>query len=278
MAMPTPSPRSHGRDASALRPLSLELGVMKFAEGSALITLGDTKVLTSASVERRVPKFLEETPRGWLTAEYSMLPRATQTRSQREVTRGRPSGRSAEIQRLIGRSLRAVVDLEAIPGYTITVDCDVLQADGGTRTASITAGYAAIAQALSQLLLAGDIERWPLVDTLAAVSVGILDTEPRLDLDYSEDSRAAVDLNLVATGSGRVVEIQGTGESRSFSRQELDALVELGFAGIGALLAKQDEALAAIRRDIETVERRGKRRPASPKSEAELWGRPNSRG
>jgi ribonuclease PH len=268
------TPRSFDRDASTLRPLTIELGVMKFAEGSALITLGDTKVLTTASVERRVPKFLEETPRGWLTAEYSMLPRATQTRSQREVTRGRPSGRSAEIQRLIGRSLRAVIDLEAIPGYTVTVDCDVLQADGGTRTASITAGYVAVAQAVGQILLAGDIERWPLTDTLAAVSIGILDDEVRLDLDYSEDSRAQVDLNLVATGSGRVVEIQGTGESRSFARQELDAMVDLGFAGIRALIAKQDEALAGIRRDVAGVERRGKRRPAAPKNEAELWGKP----
>ena len=272
--MPTPPPRSFDRDASTLRPLSIELGVMKFAEGSALITLGDTKVLTTASVERRVPKFLEESPRGWLTAEYSMLPRATQTRSAREVTRGRPSGRSAEIQRLIGRSLRAVIDLEAIPGFTVTVDCDVLQADGGTRTASITAGYAAVAQALAQVLLAGDIDRWPLVDTLGAVSIGIVDGELRLDLDYSEDSRAQVDLNLVATGSGRVVEVQGTAEGRSFSRQELDAMVDLGFAGIRSLIAKQDEVLTAIRRDIAGVERRGRRRQAAPKSEAELWGKP----
>jgi ribonuclease PH len=266
--------RSFDRTASSLRPLSIELGVMKFAEGSALITLGDTKVLTTASVERRVPKFLEETPRGWLTAEYSMLPRATQTRSQREVTRGRPSGRSAEIQRLIGRSLRAVIDLEAIPGWTVTVDCDVLQADGGTRTASITAGYAAMAQALGQVLVAGDIERWPLIDTLAAVSIGIVDGELRLDLDYNEDSRAQVDLNLVGTGSSRVVEVQGTAEGRSFARQELDAMIELGFAGIRSLIAKQHEVLAKILSDVASVERRGKRRPATPKSEAELWGKP----
>jgi ribonuclease PH len=272
--MPTPVPRSFDRDASTLRPLSIELGVMKFAEGSALITLGDTRVLTTASVERRVPKFLEETPRGWLTAEYSMLPRATHTRSAREVTRGRPSGRSAEIQRLIGRSLRAVIDLEAIPGLTVTVDCDVLQADGGTRTASITAGYAALAQALGQVLLAGDIERWPLTDTLAAVSIGIVGGELRLDLDYSEDSRAQVDLNLVATGSGRVVEVQGTAEGRSFSRQELDAMMDLGFAGIRSLVAKQEEVLAGIRRDVTGLERRGRRRQATPKSEAELWGKP----
>jgi ribonuclease PH len=274
MTVTTHPPRSYGRGADATRPVSIELGVMKFAEGSALIAVGDTRVVTSASIERKVPKFLDETPRGWLTAEYSMLPRATQTRAQREVTRGRPSGRSAEIQRLIGRSLRAVVDLTAIPGFTVTVDCDVLQADGGTRTASITAGYVALVQALAQLLLAGDIERWPVTDSLAAVSVGVIHGEPRLDLDYSEDNGAEVDLNLVATGAGRVVEIQGTGESRSFSRQELDALVDLGFAGIRSLLAKQDEVLAGIRRDVEGIERRGKRRHATPKSESELWGKP----
>jgi len=268
------SPRSFGRGADATRPVTIEMGVMKFAEGSALITLGDTRVLTTASIERRVPKFLEDSPRGWLTAEYAMLPRATQTRAQREVTRGRPSGRSAEIQRLIGRSLRAVVDLTAMPGVTVTVDCDVLQADGGTRTASVTAGYVAMVQALSQVMLAGDIERWPVTDSLAAVSVGMVDGEPRLDLDYSEDNRAEVDLNLVATGAGHVVEIQGTGESRSFTRGELDALVDLGFAGIRSLLAKQDEVLATVRGDVAAVERRGRRRHATPKSESELWGKP----
>jgi ribonuclease PH len=157
---------------------------------------------------------------------------------------------------------------------TVTVDCDVLQADGGTRTASITAGYAALAQALGQVLLAGDIERWPLTDTLAAVSIGIVGGELRLDLDYSEDSRAQVDLNLVATGSGRVVEVQGTAEGRSFSRQELDAMMDLGFAGIRSLVAKQEEVLAGIRRDVTGLERRGRRRQATPKSEAELWGKP----
>jgi ribonuclease PH len=269
--------RAGGRATDALRPVSLEIGVMKFAEGSALIALGDTRVLTTASIERKVPKFLEESERRWLTAEYAMLPRATQTRATRDSTRGRPSGRSAEIQRLIGRSLRAVVDLAAMPGFTVTVDCDVLQADGGTRTASITAGYVAMVQALGQLLLAGDLERWPIVDGLAAVSVGILDGVPRLDLDYSEDSRAEVDLNLVATGSGHLVEIQGTGETRSFSRQENDALLDLGFAGIRQLLAKQDEVLLSVHQDVEAVKKRGRRRQAAPKSESELWGEPERR-
>jgi ribonuclease PH len=156
----------------------------------------------------------------------------------------------------------------------VLVDCDVLQADGGTRTASITAGYAAVAQALGQVLLAGDIERWPLIDSLGAVSIGIVDGGLRLDLDYSEDSRAQVDLNLVATGTGRVVEVQGTAEGRSFSRQELDAMVDLGFAGIQSLIARQDEVLTTIRRDIAGIERRGRRRQVTPKSEAELWGKP----
>jgi ribonuclease PH len=270
----TTAARLHDRAPDALRPVSIQLGVMKFAEGSALIELGDTRVLTSASVERKVPKFLDDAQSGWLTAEYSMLPRATHSRAARDITRGRPSGRSAEIQRLIGRSLRAVVDLKAMPGFTITVDCDVLQADGGTRTASITAGYAALVQALSQLLLAGDLERWPVTDSLAAVSVGIIGGEARLDLDYAEDSGAQVDFNLVATGSGRLVEIQGTGESRSFSRLELDAMLDLGFAGVAALLAKQDEVLAAVRRDVESVKSHGRRRQAAPKSESELWGKP----
>jgi ribonuclease PH len=270
-----PIQRTHDRAADALRPVSIEIGVMKFAEGSALIELGLTRVLTTASVERKVPKFMEEADSGWLTAEYSMLPRATQTRATREVTRGRPSGRSAEIQRLIGRSLRAVVDLKAMPGFTVTVDCDVLQADGGTRTASITAGYVALVQALSQLLLAGDLDRWPMIDTLGAVSVGVVDGVPRLDLDYLEDSHAQVDMNLVATGSGRLVEIQGTGETRSFSREELVVLLDLGFSGIRTLLAKQDEALASITRDIDSVQRRGRRRQTAPKSEADLWGKPS---
>ena len=267
-------PRSNGRQRDQLRPVSIQIGVMKFAEGSALIEVGDTRVLTSATVERRVPRFLEDSGKGWLTAEYAMLPRATHTRSQRDVSRGRPSGRTSEIQRLIGRSLRAIVDLRAMPGLTVTVDCDVLQADGGTRTASICCGYVAVVQALAQALAAGDLERWPVLDSLAAVSVGLVDGTPSLDLDYAEDSTAEVDLNLVATGSGRVVEIQGTGEERSFSREELDALLDLAFSGLRMLAEKQREVLEPILEQVASVEKRRRRRPASPKNEGDLWGDP----
>ena len=247
---------------------------MKFAEGSALIHAGDTRVLASASVENRLPRFLERSEQGWLTAEYAMLPRATQQRSVREVSRGRPSGRTAEIQRLIGRSLRAVVDLSAMPGLTLTVDCDVLQADGGTRTASITAGYVAAVQAFGHVFLAGDIGRWPVKGALAAISMGIVDGRACLDLDYVEDSNASVDMNLVATGDGKVVEIQGTGEDRSFERHELDALLDLGFQGIAELVAEQEEALETVMSDVRAVLEKGDRRPAPPKDEASLWGKP----
>ncbi len=270
--------RHDGRRPDEKRPVSIEIGTMKFAEGSALIQVGDTRVLASASVEKRVPRFLERSEQGWLTAEYAMLPRATQERSQREVSRGRVSGRTAEIQRLIGRSLRAVVDLRAMPGFTLTIDCDVLQADGGTRTASITAGYVAAAQALGRSLLAGDIARWPMTDTLAAISMGIVNNRPCLDLDYVEDSSAAVDMNLVATGSGKLVELQGTGEKRSFERQELDALLDLGMQGITELIAEQDAVLAEVLADVRTLQEKGERRPAPPKDEASLWGEPEEKG
>jgi ribonuclease PH len=270
--------RHDGRRPDEKRPVSIEIGTMKFAEGSALIQVGDTRVLASASVEKRVPRFLERSEQGWLTAEYAMLPRATQERSRREVSRGRVSGRTAEIQRLIGRSLRAVVDLRAMPGFTLTIDCDVLQADGGTRTASITAGYVAAAQALGRSLLAGDITRWPMTDTLAAISMGIVNNRPCLDLDYVEDSSAAVDMNLVATGSGKLVELQGTGEERSFERQELDALLDLGMQGISELIAEQDAALAEVLADVRTLQEKGERRPAPPRDEASLWGEPEEKG
>jgi len=270
--------RHDGRRPDEKRPVSIEIGTMKFAEGSALIQVGDTRVLASASLEKRVPRFLERSEQGWLTAEYAMLPRATQERSQREVSRGRVSGRTAEIQRLIGRSLRAVVDLRAMPGFTLTIDCDVLQADGGTRTASITAGYVAAAQALGRSLLAGDIARWPMTDTLAAISMGIVNNRPCLDLDYVEDSSADVDMNLVATGSGKLVELQGTGEKRSFERQELDALLDLGMQGITELIAEQDAVLAEVLADVRTLQEKGERRPAPPKDEASLWGEPEEKG
>ena len=274
MTPPNPIRRPHDRPADSLRPLHLELGVLKFAEGSALIELGDTRVLVAASVDTRVPGFLRDSGKGWVTAEYAMLPRATHSRSTREVTQGRPSGRTAEIQRLIGRSLRAVVDVTAMPERTLTLDCDVLQADGGTRTAAITGAYAAMAMAMAQLYLAGDIPRWPLTDSLAAVSVGILGGVPLLDLEYVEDQAAEVDMNVVATAGGKLVEIQGTGEKRSFDRSELDLLLELAQAGIGQLAAEQGRVLATLLGEVETVRNKGPRKAAPPKPEKDLWGRP----
>ncbi len=279
MTLPTgPHRRNHGRDAAALRPCRIEIDVLKFAEGSALIELGDTRVLVAASADTRVPAFLKESGQGWVTAEYSMLPRATHTRTAREVAQGRPSGRTAEIQRLIGRSLRAAIDLTAIPDRALTLDCDVLQADGGTRTAAITGAYVALALALRRLLLSGDIKAWPLGDALAnplaAVSVGIVGGVPLLDLEYEEDRNAEVDMNVVATASGSLVEIQGTGERRSFRRQEMDALVDLAMQGIAQLAAVQAEALRPAMLEVAEVKARGQRRPAPPKPERDLWGPP----
>jgi ribonuclease PH len=268
------APRPHGRAADALRPVRIEPNALKFAEGSALIEIGDTRVLVAASVENRVPPFLRDSGRGWLTAEYSMLPRATHTRSAREVSQGRPSGRTAEIQRLIGRSLRAVIDTRAIPDLTLTIDCDVLQADGGTRTAAVTGAYVAAALACSRLLLTGDITAWPLAAQVAAVSVGIVGGVPLLDLEYVEDQAAEVDMNVVATAEGTLVEIQGTGEKRSFRRQEMDALVDLALKGIGELAAVQREVLATTLAEVAEVQAKGKRRQAPPKDEKNLWGRP----
>jgi ribonuclease PH len=266
--------RAGGRAADELRPVRIEMGPMKYAEGSALIEMGDTRVLVSASVDNRVPHFLMNSGRGWVTGEYAMLPRATASRSAREVTRGRPSGRSSEIQRLIGRSLRAVVDFAALGERTVTVDCDVLQADGGTRTASITAGYCALAAACARLLLTGDVERWPLSGQVAAVSSGIVDGRPLLDLEYVEDAAAEVDMNVVATDGGAIIEIQGTGEERAFSRAEMDVLVDLTLAGIGRLATVQREALAPTMEEVDAVLARGRRRPAPAKDEADLWGAP----
>jgi ribonuclease PH len=279
MTLPTgPHRRNHGRSASALRPCRIEIDVLKFAEGSALIELGDTRVLVAASVDTRVPAFLKDSGQGWVTAEYSMLPRATHTRTAREVAQGRPSGRTAEIQRLIGRSLRAAVDMTAIPDRALTLDCDVLQADGGTRTAAITGAYVALALALRRLLLSGDIKAWPLGDSLrdplAAVSVGIVGGVPLLDLEYEEDRNAEVDMNVVATAGGSLVEIQGTGERRSFRREEMNALVDLAMQGIAQLAAVQAEALRPAMLEVAEVLARGQRRPAPPKPERDLWGPP----
>jgi ribonuclease PH len=275
MTVPSaPHRRNHGRPADALRPCRIEIDVLKFAEGSALIELGDTRVLVAASMDTRVPPFQKESGQGWVTAEYSMLPRATHTRSAREVAQGRPSGRTAEIQRLIGRSLRAVVDLSAMPDRTLTLDCDVLQADGGTRTAAITGAYVAMALALGRALLGNDIKAWPLSDQLAAVSVGIVGGMALLDLEYDEDRNAEVDMNVVAAASGSLVELQGTGERRSFRREEMDALIDLALLGIAQLAAVQGAVLEPTMREVAEVRARAHRRPAPPKPERELWGPP----
>lgn len=266
------SGRVAGRSADALRPLAIELEPLKFAEGSVLIHAGDTRVLVAAMVENRVPGFLSGRGQGWITAEYSMLPRATQSRSAREVEKGRPSGRTAEIQRLIGRSLRAAFDLRALGERTLILDCDVLQADAGTRTASITGAWVAATSALARLFLAGDLPGWPVVAQVAAVSVGLVDGRPLLDLDFREDQRAEVDMNVVATADGRLVELQGTGEQRTFARAELDALVDLALAGIASLAAAQRAALGDRLAAVEEL--KGKKRVAAPaKSEKDLWGK-----
>jgi ribonuclease PH len=266
--------RPDGRAADSLRPVHIKTGALKFAEGSVLIEVGDTRVLVAASVDNRVPPFLKDKGQGWVTAEYSMLPRATHSRSPREVTQGRPSGRTAEIQRLIGRSLRAVIDMTKMPDRTLTLDCDVLQADGGTRTAAITGAYVAASLALGRLLLTGDISDWPLTDQLAAVSVGIVGGTPLLDLEYVEDQVAEVDMNVVATAGGTLVEIQGTGERRSFRREEMDALVDLAFKGIRELAQAQETALAPTMEEVRHTLAKGRRRQAPAKSEKDLWGRP----
>jgi ribonuclease PH len=267
--------RPNRRAADAMRPIQITTGELKFAEGSALLALGDTRVLVAASVEPRVPPFLAGSGRGWVTAEYAMLPRATQTRNAREVAKGRPSGRTSEIQRLIGRSLRAVVDTAALGERTVTIDCDVLQADGGTRTASVTAGYVALAEALAKLVLTGDLPKLPLLEPVAAVSVGIVRGVAVLDLEYSEDQEAEVDMNVVATASGQLVEVQGTGERRGFARAELDRLLDLAFGGIETLLAAQRSALASLLAEVEQVQSRP-RGNAPPKREKDLWGPPRS--
>ena len=232
-------PRSNERRAGQLRPVRFERNFTRYAEGSVLVSFGETRVLCTATVEESVPPFLRGQGKGWVTAEYSMLPRATHTRSAREAARGKQGGRTLEIQRLIGRALRAVIDFEALGERTILLDCDVLQADGGTRTASITGAWVALADAIDGLVASGKLERSPLRDSVAAVSVGIINGEPRLDLDYSEDSAASVDMNIVMTGDGRFVEVQGTAEDEPFTDAELDALRELGRLGCRELTVLQ---------------------------------------
>jgi ribonuclease PH len=238
-----PSARNDGRGPNDLRPVTLTLGVLKWAEGSCRIRVGDTEVLCAATIGDRVPPHLRGKGSGWVTAEYAMLPRATAERSERESVKGRLGGRTHEIQRLIGRSLRGVVDLARIGERTITVDCDVLQADGGTRCASITGGYVALAAAL----MTHGLDRF-LVGKVAAVSVGIVDGVTMLDLDYSEDSHAAVDMNVVGTDAGTYIELQGTAEGTPFDRARIDALLDLANVGLGELFEAQAAALATVKR------------------------------
>lgn len=236
--------RHDGRAVQQLRPIKIETNVFKHPEGSVIISFGDTKVICSATLEESVPPFLRNSGTGWVTAEYSMLPRATNTRNRRESAEGKLTGRTMEIQRLIGRSLRAVIDLEKLGERSIIVDCDVIQADGGTRTASITGGFVALRLAINKLLANGELKKDPIKEHLAAISVGVLPEGTVVtDLDYQEDSSAAVDMNLVMTESGRFVEIQGTGEEATFDDDELNALILHGKAGIQDLIAYQKEAL-----------------------------------
>ena len=225
-----------------MRPVEIEPGYLKTAEGSTLITVGNTRVLCAASIEEGVPQFLRGSGKGWVTAEYAMLPRATLKRTPREVSKGRPSGRTHEIQRLIGRSLRAVVDLGALGERSVLVDCDVIQADGGTRTASITGAFVALAMALDQFVKFGALKKSPILDSVAATSVGIVAGEPMLDLDYEEDSRADVDMNIVMTGSGKFIEVQATAEHRPFDDAQLSGLIELARRGIVELTGIQKRA------------------------------------
>jgi ribonuclease PH len=232
--------RPDGREPDALRPVAYELGYQEWAAGSILFSMGKTRVLCAASVSDDTPRWLRGTGKGWVTGEYSMLPAATSERSAREVTRGRPGGRTQEIQRLIGRALRSVTDLRALGERMVTIDCDVLQADAGTRTASITGGYVALAMALRGVGVEAALR-----DSVAAVSVGLVDSEPRLDLCYEEDAGAEVDCNIVMTGDGRLVEVQGTAEGAPFDRKQLDELLDLAASGIAQLTEIQRAALAA---------------------------------
>jgi ribonuclease PH len=238
--------RSDGRAAADLRPTRLTPGFLLHAEGSVLIEVGRTKVVCSASVEDRVPPFLRNTGKGWVTAEYGMLPRATSTRTQREASAGKVGGRTQEIQRLIGRSLRSVTRLTDLGERTVWIDCDVIQADGGTRTSSITGGFVALVLALERMREAGHIKSIPVSDYVAATSVGIVGGLPMLDLAYEEDSRADVDMNIVKTGDGRFIEIQGTAEGPPFERQALDDLMALGDQGIQSLVALQRDIVGGF--------------------------------
>lgn len=236
--------RPSGRAVDELRPVTIERHFTKHAAGSVLVSFGDTRVICTASVEERVPPWLRGSDQGWLTAEYGMLPGSTGSRAGREAARGKQGGRTVEIQRLIGRSLRAVMDLKALGSRSVTIDCDVIQADGGTRTASITGGYVALVDAMNQLVANGKLKASPLHGQLAAVSVGIYDGAPVLDLDYAEDSQAETDMNVVMNEAGGFIEIQGTAEGHAFDRDELNALLDHAGTGIGELVDIQRAALA----------------------------------
>jgi ribonuclease PH len=239
------SERSYGRAADEMRPIEIEPGFVRTADGSALISVGETRVICTASVQESVPRWMVGRGRGWVTAEYGMLPASTGDRKQRDISKGKADGRSVEIQRLIGRSLRGVVDFDALGERTVYVDCDVLQADGGTRCASITGGMVALELAVAKLIAAGRIERSPLTGSIAAVSAGMVAGVPLLDLDYSEDSGAEVDANVVMTGDGGLVEVQATAERTPLSRAHLDELLLLAEAGIGVLRVAQQTAVSA---------------------------------
>jgi ribonuclease PH len=247
--------RPSGRAPDELRAVKFTRRFTQHAEGSVLVEFGNTRVLCTATVEEGVPGFLRGKGQGWVTAEYGMLPRATHTRSPREAAKGKQSGRTQEIQRLIGRSLRAVTNMAALGERTVTLDCDVLQADGGTRTASITGAYVALVLALGRLYTAGNLQSWPVVDAVAAISVGMIGGQPTLDLNYEEDSKAGVDMNVVATGKGRFIELQGTAVGASFSEEEMQAMVTLAKSGIAQLVEKQREALTPIQTRVDNTAR-----------------------
>jgi ribonuclease PH len=248
-------PRPDGRAAGELRPVRITPNFIKHAEGSVLIEVGDTRVVCTASVQEKVPPFLYRTGKGWVTAEYGMLPRATTDRVEREASKGKQGGRTMEIQRLIGRSLRAAVNAELLGERTIWIDCDVIQADGGTRTASITGAFVALVTALGRMYVDGNLSSWPINDFVAAISVGVIGGQPALDLSYEEDSKAAVDMNVVATEKGRFVELQGTGEGTTFSEEELQSMIALAKSGIAQLVLKQREVLAPLLTRVDGVAR-----------------------
>jgi ribonuclease PH len=247
--------RADGRAPNEMRRVTLTPNFTKHAEGSVLIDVGDTRVICTASVQDKVPPFLYRSGKGWVTAEYGMLPRATTDRTEREAARGKQGGRTMEIQRLIGRSLRAAVNAELLGERTIWIDCDVIQADGGTRTASITGSFVALALALGRMYIDGNLVSWPISSFVAAVSVGIIGGVPMLDLDYSEDSKAHVDMNVVATDKGRFVELQGTAEGATFSEEEMNAMMALAKQGIAALVEKQREVLAPTLTRVDSLAR-----------------------